>query len=75
MPTPLELLVDPITVWGRHDAFCLAADQEQMLSLIRSARLVEYADAGHAVHWEEPERFALDLSRFVTSVAAGAAIA
>ncbi len=45
------------------------------LDLIRTARLVEYADAGHAVHWEEPQRFAQDLSRFVNSVAAGAATA
>jgi pimeloyl-ACP methyl ester carboxylesterase len=70
-----EIEAPTLIVWGRHDAFCAATDQKQMLSLIRSARLVEYADAGHAMHWEEPERFALDLSRFVASVAAGAAIA
>ncbi len=62
-------------VWGRHDGFCSASDQQAMLGLIRTARLVEYADAGHAVHWEEPQRFARDLIGFVTSVAAGAATA
>jgi non-heme chloroperoxidase len=62
-------------VWGRHDAFCPAAEQQAMLRLIRTARLVEYADAGHAMHWEEPERFARDLSRFVNSIAAGAVVA
>jgi pimeloyl-ACP methyl ester carboxylesterase len=70
-----EIGVPTLIVWGRHDAFCSAADQEAMLGLIRNARLVEYADAGHAMHWEEPQRFALDLSRFVASVAAGAAAA
>jgi non-heme chloroperoxidase len=73
-----EIEVPALIVWGRHDAFCCAADQQAMLGLIRSARLVEYADAGHAMHWEEPQRFALDLSRFATFatlVAAGAATA
>lgn len=70
-----EITVPTLIAWGRHDAFCSAIDQEAMLGLIRTARLVEYADAGHAMHWEEPQRFALDLSRFVNSVAAGAAIA
>ncbi len=67
--------VPTLVIWGRHDGFCSAADQQAMLGLIRTARLVEYADAGHAVHWEEPQRFAHDLTRFVHSVAAGAAIA
>jgi len=70
-----EIAVPTLIVWGRHDAFCSATDQQAMLGLIRTARLVEYADAGHAVHWEEPQRFARDLSQFVHSVAAGAAIA
>jgi pimeloyl-ACP methyl ester carboxylesterase len=66
--------VPTLIVWGRHDAFCSATDQEAMLGLIPTARLVEYAEAGHALHWEEPQRFAQDLSRFVASVAVGAAI-
>jgi len=74
-PRLREIEVPTLIVWGRHDAFCPAADQAAMLDLIRTARLVEYADAGHAVHWEEPQRFAQDLSRFVNSVAAGAATA
>jgi pimeloyl-ACP methyl ester carboxylesterase len=67
--------VPTFIVRGGHDAFGEAAEQERMLALMPHARLVEYNHAGHAVHWEEPERFALDLNRFVTSVAAGAAIA
>lgn len=70
-----ELEAPTLVVWGRRDAFCAADDQQEMLRLIRTARLVEYADAGHAVHWEEPRRFALDLTRFVNSIAARAAIA
>lgn len=70
-----EIAVPTLLVWGRHDGFCPAAAQQEMLGLIRSARLIEYADAGHAMHWEEPQRFALDLHQFVHSVAADAAIA
>ncbi|HKX95416.1 MAG TPA: alpha/beta fold hydrolase [Methylibium sp.] len=70
-----EIEVPTLIAWGRHDAFCSATDQEAMLALIRTARLVEYTDAGHAMHWEEPQRFARDLSRFVASVATGTAIA
>jgi pimeloyl-ACP methyl ester carboxylesterase len=74
-PRLREIEVPALIVWGRHDAFCSAGDQETMLGLIRTAQLVEYADAGHAMHWEEPQRFALDLARFVARVAGGAAIA
>ena len=36
-----------LIVWGRHDAFCSAADQQALLrSFLRQARLVEYADVG-----------------------------
>lgn len=70
-----EISVPTLVVWGRHDAFCPAAEQQALLALIRSARLVEYADAGHALHWEEPQRFARDLNLFVNSVAAMAAAA
>jgi non-heme chloroperoxidase len=68
-----EIEVPALVLWGRHDAICSAADQHMMLDLVRTARLVEYPDAGHALHWEEPERFARDLSRFVASLAVGAA--
>ena len=67
-----EIEVPTLIVRGRLDALCSAADQQAMLGLIRTARLVEYADAGHAMHWEEPQRFARDLNHFVNSVASAA---
>ena len=62
-------------VWGARDLFCSADDQAEMLRRLPNARLLTYADAGHAVHWEEPRRFAADLARFVHHLAATAAIA
>jgi pimeloyl-ACP methyl ester carboxylesterase len=70
-----EIAVPAMIVWGRHDAFCSAADQQAMLRLMRKSRLVECPDAGHAMHWEEPQRFARDLMEFFHSVAAAAVIA
>ncbi|HKH16291.1 MAG TPA: hypothetical protein VKA57_02110 [Solirubrobacteraceae bacterium] len=36
------------------------------MAAIDGARLVVYAGAGHAVHWERPERFAADVANFVS---------
>jgi pimeloyl-ACP methyl ester carboxylesterase len=70
-----EIDVPTLIAWGRQDVFCCAAEQQAMLRLIRGSRLVEYTDAGHALHWEEPERFARELATFVHSVAARSATA
>lgn len=51
-----------LLLWGRHDAFCHREDQHRLLAGIVDSRLIEYADAGHALHWEEPARVAADLS-------------
>lgn len=67
-----EIDVPTRIVWGRHDMFCTAAEQQAMLRLIRGSSLVEYADAGHAIHWEEPRRFAREITDFARSVAASA---
>ncbi len=58
-----------LLVWGARDAICSAADQQRMLAAIHGARLQTYRDAGHAVHWEEPQRFARDLAAFAAEVA------
>jgi pimeloyl-ACP methyl ester carboxylesterase len=70
-----EIRIPSVIVWGRHDAFCPAAEQRAMRELMPTAQFIEYADAGHAMHWEEPQRFARDIHQFVTSVTATAAAA
>ncbi len=54
-----------LIVWGDRDALCSRRDQDTLLAAIEGSRLVVYEGAGHAVHWEEPERFAADLVTFV----------
>ena len=48
-----------------YDELCPPAAQQELLEAIPQARLVEYAGAGHAMHWESPQRFARDLAVFV----------
>lgn len=62
-----------LLLWGRHDAFCHREDQQRLLAGIAGSRLVEYADAGHALHWEEPARVAADLGDFAWRCSASAA--
>jgi pimeloyl-ACP methyl ester carboxylesterase len=57
-----------LIVWGDQDAFCPRRDQEVLAAAIEGSRLVVYAGAGHALHWEEPDRFAADLVAFTESL-------
>lgn len=57
--------VPTLCVWGDRDAFLQRSDQEQLVASIRRSRLTVYEGAGHALHWEEPARFAADLAGFV----------
>lgn len=49
---------------GGRDDFA-RDEQDTLVAGIRGARLLIYPEAGHALHWEEPQRFAADLSAFV----------
>ena len=57
-----------LIVWGDQDSFFPRSEQDALASGISDARLVVYSGAGHATHWEEPERFASQLADFVESV-------
>jgi non-heme chloroperoxidase len=57
-----------LLIWGGRDALCSRRDHEVLLSAIAQARLVVYENAGHAAHWDEPERFAADLVAFIKSL-------
>jgi non-heme chloroperoxidase len=59
IPAPVLLL------WGERDALIPRMDQWFLLNAIRHSRLTVYRGAGHAPHWEEPDRFARDLAAFV----------
>jgi pimeloyl-ACP methyl ester carboxylesterase len=59
-----------LIVWGARDSLLPRADQEAMAAEIRGARLVIYADVGHAPVVEAPERVAADLTALCDAIAA-----
>lgn len=58
-----------LILYADQDAFCLRDDPQDLLAAIPGSRLVTYEGAGHALHWEEPERFAADVAAFTLAAA------
>lgn len=54
--------------WGNKDAFCAFKGQEIMVDNLKNSKLVIYGNTGHALHWEEPKKFAVDLVDFINNV-------
>ena len=53
-----------LLVWGDQDAFIPREAQDELLESLGHARLEIYEGVGHALHWEQPERFAADVAEF-----------
>lgn len=60
-----RVAVPALCVWGEHDAFARRLDQDCIVGAIEGARLSVHRGAGHALHWEDPARFAAELVEFV----------
>jgi non-heme chloroperoxidase len=56
-----------LLIRGGRDTYASAAAQARLLQVIRHAQLITCEQHGHAVHWEDPERFVHDLVPFLTS--------
>jgi pimeloyl-ACP methyl ester carboxylesterase len=64
-PVALEKVKIPTLIfWGDKDLFFKRADEDALVSKIAGSKLMVYADTGHALHWERPERFTRDLVEF-----------
>ncbi len=57
-----------LLVWGDQDAFVPKFDQYRLLAAIPDSSLKIYDGVGHAIHWEQPHRFATDVIDFVTDL-------
>lgn len=55
-----------LIVWGDQDGFCLRPHQDVLQRSIRNSRLIVFEGTGHAVHWEEPKKFANSLLEFIS---------
>lgn len=59
-----------LIVWGDRDAIFPRAEQEALQRAYQPATLAVYAGTGHALHWEEPDRFAQDVLAFLATPSA-----
>ena len=56
--------VPALIVQGERDELIPPEERGALTGLLPGAHLVVYEGAGHALHWERPERFAADLVEF-----------
>ena len=54
--------------WGDADSFASEDDQQRLQRALPRATRSVFRGVGHALHWEQPERFAAELRRFVRSL-------
>lgn len=55
--------VPVLLVWGDRDGLIGRATQDELVASLPSAELVVYEGCGHTPRWEQPARFAADLTR------------
>ncbi len=62
----LPLIQSPtLVVWGPNDPFFLAQDQQDLLNGIPDVRLSVWEGRCHSYEWEEPERAAREVAKFI----------
>ncbi|HET6994059.1 MAG TPA: alpha/beta hydrolase [Chitinophagaceae bacterium] len=65
----LYKIEQPVLIfWGDKDEICPRVAQDIMAREIKNARLAVYKETGHALHWEQPDRFANDLLIFIQTL-------
>jgi pimeloyl-ACP methyl ester carboxylesterase len=58
--------VPALLLWGDRDTYALRPAQDRLLEVLRHGRLIVYEGNGHALHWENPDRYVNDLVSFVS---------
>lgn len=54
-----------LIIWGDQDRLLAREDEEALAAAIPGAQFLVYRGAGHVFYWEEPERVATDIVRFI----------
>ncbi len=65
---PARVAVPVLVVAGRHDGAARPEGLRELARVLPNARYLEYEGSGHFVYLDEPERFARDLARLVSSL-------
>ena len=60
--------IPALVLWGSNDNAFPRDGQDDLRKNIRNVKFIEYPGTGHALHWEEPQRFVNDLVPFVREV-------
>ncbi|MFN0120265.1 MAG: alpha/beta fold hydrolase [Blastocatellia bacterium] len=60
-----QIRAPALIIRGDRDTYFSRREQEALAAGIRGARLVVWPEAGHALHWEQPRRFADELIAFI----------
>lgn len=63
-----ELNIPVLIIWGDKDSFCPESDQHILAKAIKRSTLIIYNGVGHAIHWEDPERFTKDMLGFIDKI-------
>ena len=66
--------VPVLLAWGDADSFVPEDDQLRLQRALPRAMRSVFRGAGHALHWEQPKRFAAELQRFVRELDAVAVV-
>lgn len=65
----LHKIEQPVLIfWGDKDQICPESSQYKMVKEFANAKFIIYPGTGHALHWEQPLRFAEDLVSFIQSI-------
>jgi pimeloyl-ACP methyl ester carboxylesterase len=60
-----RIKVPTLVLWGDKDAVFKREDEDLLVSKLAHPKFIAYPETGHALHWEQPERFASDLLNFI----------
>ena len=65
-PSDAASITSPtLILWGDRDELLAREQEDDLARAIPGSRIIVYADTGHLVLWEQPERVATDLTAFV----------
>jgi len=63
-----KIEVPALILWGDKDAICPRDGQVQLHNGLNNSKLVIYHDTGHALHWEDGDRFVRDIIAFTVTL-------